>query len=352
MNGSEFKNNIQLEKDIDIFFQHHVDQFLENQLQSILKRDLSIQEREGGQLIDKFIKKIKETDLSSSHLDIQLKPISEWKKEFTKKILLPKYLSLGVFIDIETIINSIKMAILKAATNKKVSFYKSMCQGQLFKALQQISPKQRLLQAKIIVANAVKTIEKTDDTLIKDQFLSNFQGEELKEFLSKIPYKPVHIYTPLELEEKIKTYIKERLEHGPNNLTAKLKVVNMLILDLKKPLPQILSDLYLENSSKENVLENLIKIKADFLAEACFDEIKTIKKEVPTNSFYETREKIVKKYASIYIQESDQNFKALKEYFLKSLKNYESLSISLALEEPKEKLPPQKPKKSSFWKRI
>lgn len=352
MTDFQFIRNEDLEKDINLFFQHNVNHYLESLLQGIYKRESVTQEREGSFIIDQFIKKVKEADLSQAHLDSSLDPISNWKKEFTKKVLLPKYLSNGFFIDIHNVIVFIKNAILNAALDKKVSFFKSMCQNKLFKELQQIPPNKRLLKAKLIVSNTVKTLEKSGDDLSKNLFLQSFHTESLKEFLSKVPYKPIQIYNPLELENNIRNYIKEQLQKSICNLTSKLKIVNMLLMDFKKNLPNILSDLNLDISCKKDVYEILLKIKGEFLAEACFEEIKQAKKEFESDSFSQIKEKIIKKYTSIYIYESDQDSNYLKDYFYKALKNLESVFKGALTDTDYEKFPPQKPKKSSFWKRI
>jgi hypothetical protein len=350
MKNYEFTISEPLEQDIRFFFQEAVDKYLEELLQQVYKREISLQERDGSFVIDKFIKKVKEADIATQHISESLEKIADWKIEFTKKILTPKYLSNHSFVDLRAVMDSIKNAILTAAIDKKVSFYKSMCQGKLFKNLQKISPKERHLPAKLIIANTIKNIEKSGDASLKDKFLASFQSNELKDFLAKIPYRPIYLYTPKELENKLKEIIKEKIES--NNITSKLKVINTFLIDLKKTASSLLTELNLEKSAKESIEQILLKIKAEVLAEACFEEIKSSRKEVPASEFMHVKENIIRKYTSIYIHDSDSSSKQVKDYFFKSLNDLESLMKSMEKETISEKLPPQKPKRTSFWKRI
>ena len=288
--------------------------------------------------------------MATNHLPETLEKVAEWKLEFTKKILIPKYLSSHAFVDLRAVMDLIKNAILTAATDKKVSFYKSMCQGKLFKNLQKVSPQERQLPAKLIIANTIKSIEKSGDTSLKDKFLASFQSNEVKEFLAKIPYRPIHLYKPQELENKIKNIIKDKIE--TRSITSKLKVINTFLIDLKKNISLLLTNLNLEKDAKETVEQILLKIKAEVLAEACFEEIQSSRKEVPISQFLLAEEKIIKKYTSVYIHGSDPSSKQVKDYFLKYLDDLERITKSMDQETPSEKLLPQKPKRSSFWKRI
>lgn len=347
-----FKRNEYLEKDITHFFSHEVEHYLDELLQQTFKRTSLTKERDGALLINSFIDVIKETDLSQSTLPEALSMVASWKKDFTKRILLPKYLSANSAVSLEEVTELIKKVILAAALNKKIAYYKQMCQNKLFKALQNIEPAKRLLPAKHIVSTSVKSFEESDASFPKDKFLSTFQQEALKEFLSTIPFKPSIPLSSQELEEKIQSYVEEKLANGPSTLTAQLHVVNTLLVELKKKSSSFFEELQIGEESSLILLHSLLKIKGALLGKACFDEINRTKLGAPYSDFALVREKIVKKYSSYYIYKNDPNEKLLKEHFLKTLKEHESTLQKYNPIEKELHPQPQKPKRTSFWKRI
>jgi hypothetical protein len=351
------KNSLSnLQKDIEIYFSNETSHYLDSLMQEFFKGKTITHDRGWTSILNTFINKIETLNISSRDLEPNLEFLSQWKKDFTKKILLPKYLMKNILIDLEEVINEIKQVIVKAAQAKKMEMFEKMCKKTLFNQLQTTKPSERLLKAKFIIFNEAIELKKNEEPFVTDDFTKNFPFDWLKEFLEKIPFKIFKEPALQDLESKIKAFIQMRIENSPKLLTEKLKIVNHLLVELKAENPAFLNNIDLNTSHKERCNLIIVNIKAEILALAAIDEIENAKKNTTFEEFPKSREKIIQKYTLCYLHSNDSNYKILKDAFFNQIKKIENNRYPknyLYNQNPIiESQKAQKPKKSSFWKRI
>lgn len=360
-------NLSQLYKDLERFVDEKVEHYLENITQQALRRLHPSEEREFLSVLQNFIELIKKTDLRQATLPAELSEIANWKKEFTKKILLPNYLTNNPLIPLEEIPLHMKKFIIAAFTDKKIKLYIQMGKRKLMRALSTIEPQNRFLKAKQVVSSTVESLQKEDKDFPKKAFMDAFKPDEIKKFIEKIPLRQKGALS--QEEELLLTYLKkkysemlhENIAKQPS-LLMKLQILNNKIMNKEgkevdewikeySPLPTGIT------SQTPSILKALqevaLELKAETLLQACQKEIMEAKKKSTFEAFPKQREAILKKYHTSYLQEHNSQEKLVKEYFQKRFQEEEKkLRTDAYQEQIIASTPSQKPKKSKGWKKV
>lgn len=359
----------QLEKELNLYFEYEVEHYLDEMIQQGMKGTHPSEEREALQLINQFIANIKNTDFSSQTLQGILAPVNKWKKEFTKKILLPKYLANHYPVSLDHLALSIKKAILDAALKRKMHYYIHTCKKGLLNALLTTEPSKRLLTAKHLVATSLKDFQESDKDFPKESFLEAFDAEHLKSILQIIPYRETPQISAEEallqhdLSTKLAAFIQKSLRiegQGPLLLTKQLHVVNQFLIELERD-PQVLATWGFKEASltpllKQKLFETILIEKANIFFRSYLKEIQEAKKNTPFDAFAKAREAILKKYLTHYIHNHHPHLKFIREHFLSLLKEEEKESRAGIFHQKEqqtvENLSLQKTKKMKRWKRV
>lgn len=356
----------QLEKEIDNFFTHAVEIYLDDLIQKGIKRIHHSEERDLLTLLNHFIEEVKIADFSSQKLEGELACINWWKKEFTKKILIPKYLTHNYNLSLDHLTQLIKNAILESATKKKIAYYIQVCQKGLIQALKNIEPTRRLLTAKHIVDTSLKEYQKNDRSFPKDAFLKAFDQDHLKTLLNTIPIRSSSLFgmEDEQLIENVNKHVtdqikKRLLEEKKAPLTKQLQIINQFLVTLEKerdPLPLWgIENVKLTPQLKKKLSLTILEEKAHIFLNSYLKEVEEAKKRAPFETFAKLREAILNKYLIHYIHNHHPQLKYVREYFLEQLKEKEKNTrfSSFQEEEPSYKEPPLlKPKKSKRWKKV
>lgn len=334
-----------LKEDIDFFIEEKVKKFLDDLLQRMLKHTLPSEEREMLKLVENFVQKVQKTDLSERTLPPDLQMIAQWKKEFTKKILLPRYLTEETLPSIAEVPVLMKASILAKAREQKVQFYIQMCKQRLMRQLKPIAEASRLLKAKQIVASSAEDFQKSDQDFQKIPFFEAFQTGDIKKILNKVPLKGgLTQEEEKELKKARDSFQKILLQklQSQENLTAKLHVIHSFVLHPNKNQPPFI---------QKGIEELLLQTKAELLLHACRKELEEAKKKFPFEAFPKQREAILKKYQTHYLNDRTLRDKRVKERFNALFAEEESKArLESYHKEILTKTPIQKPKKSKGWK--
>lgn len=337
-----------LEKEIHQFFGEKCEEYLQALIQHVLKRESS--KREVAQILNQFIEEAQMSFMGYQHFQGYLKPVERWKKEFTQKILIPKYLSKNEPISLEIIIDIIKQTLIKTAIDIKIAFYQTLCKHQLFNELQSIIPKDRLRHAKLILNQTLHDIEKEDPIFKLNDSKNSFDSLLLIENLQTIPYLSQKELVTHELDAYLTNYLENLLKACPKTFMHTLTIINKEIALFQKNAEYYLQNIGINIKYHHDVLQFLIQKKSDILAYYCYQELKEAQKDL----FYEDKvgQKIKNKYLTYYLHESDPFYQKIKERFIFNLNNQIAKAEKAALDEPQIPLVSKKPKRTSFWKKI
>ncbi|MDR3625018.1 MAG: hypothetical protein P4L16_07775 [Chlamydiales bacterium] len=360
---------LQLKQEIENFFSHAVDVYLDDLVQKGLKRTHPSEERNVQVLINNFIKNVETSDFSAQTLGEEIAFINKWKRDFTKKVLIPKYLANRLNISLDQLTLYIQKSILGAAIKRKVQYYIQTCQSKLIRDLQIINPAKRIPAAKYLINSSLKQFQAEDAVFPKELFLNAFDPEHLEILLSHIPFRsdPSSTYEDelflKQIEKQLISYIQNRLSNEKKEafqLTKQLHIVNQFLVTFEKN-EQALSlwgftNISLTPSLKKHLFLAILKCKALVFLTSYLKEVSEAKKTTSFEAFSKAREAILKKYLTHYIHNHNSHLKFVREHFLICLKEEEKESRKIPFQNNDSNdykaLASQKPKRSKRWKRV
>ncbi len=367
-----------LERDIDSFFEAKVKEYLERQIARLRLGKRLFSPSNTIALLKSFEEDIDNLGLTELIDSEHASTIDRWKKEFTRNVLVPKYLIANPHLPIERVMEMIKKAIRKAALEMKTDYYVRSCQEMIRNSLRATPILERLKRAKEMLSSSCAIIQKLEKDIpqeILHQALAPTSADRLVQSVTGVPLEPspksenhgfrmVPRRQPHQphppFSDQLTNYLKTRLTERINSrFTADQTLLEKLsiISDLQKTLGNAILAQWLSALSHKGPAELLNEAKmmlphlfctlrAEILAESCSNEIAHIKQHAAYTDYAKQREQVFQRYLRCFAQEVH-----LREAFIDAFKTLERTQQERS-PAPTEPPTPKGPSKTSGWRKV